>query len=1103
MKKLLPLLLVACLFRLGAFAAETPATPPPDQAATDALKSLEDMIGRGEVGWWKSQADPSIQFLNKYGGLGGDTVTALTLNQAEQLWPAWKSVGGGLEKFGIACSVYNCLKSASDGNYNAAVLNALKDFLKYRLSKMADGVAASAAGVGLIDFALNSFGEAAMQQIADDYWQIYCTYQGQRHRSLADYVRLITKGDGTQSGFAAVTASLDSFWDDPATAGIRGYAALQTQDPNYKANFRARYLKENLLPFLQTWAEREQEKAQIAAWIQLRNLTEQLQNTKIAVDFALLEKGLNEPPAGATVEVAVQFYIANKTETRVLAQAPIAARNRLEFPLASALSADRKLPRSLYIRLRRAGVTEEPNSGGTNVFELSLIDASGPWRREAKAGQLAYVAKAPIYTSAWSEFPITLTGPGSDKIYSLVFYRLPVGTAANLRELATSPGGSSASIKDGQGKMRLEHGLYLVTCENDDYVFTHGPVKIAGPTPLTIPVRTATERPPAAPEPAKLHEQVAQAAAAVRSRQESQTAAIATASQALQDYWLATYNALNAYTSTARALRKKMNEELAQPKLTSDQQRAITQKYQPRAAEMEKAKNDVERAMYDSTRAEEKIAADLVTENRQRYDALGKDFRAAGDEMNPALNAVRQKLYPVSSDFEKIANRLVSGSLLVMPGASLDQELTQMRQALASIETNLPALLQAYDKVPGLLERYNQTAAAVREVETNEGVTLYFNPNSYDDEVAVLGLRVDAIRNSGYLDQARALLQKAERVVAQRRERARRTAELLQEIETLAQQMPAPDEALWQAKTAAFRERADPLFTAATAPEGADDTGAFQSLQKDLNAFLKEQAAVCGDQLAAPDKTENAFSRFTARYDEFNRQQLWRDTPPDFWQKMDQLAWSKIRNRANATRDAVTLAKDVATWLKTGASRDARARQLAKTRAEFDPKTARDTAGQIDQLNRFDAALQQLPERVVQAERQAWQTARTQLVRSGQLDSWLRNQNKPYVCFATFSDKPTEQIYFWPEKAARENQQTQQGLTATLALKNAPDDTLCRMQVSRDGGKTWQVILYQRGKWYMFLPWQGTDLRLRALLPDGTQTIDLPAFPQFVSPEKS
>jgi len=334
------------------------------------------------------------------------------------------------------------------------VLNALKDFLKYRLSKMGNAVATSAAGVGLVDFALSSFGEAALQQVADDYWFFYCRYQAQRQPRLGDYVRLITQGDGTRRGFDAVVASLDSFWDDPETHGIRGFSTLKTQDPDYQANFRSRYLKENLLPFLQTWAERERDKEETAAWIALRRLTEQLQATVVAVDFALLEKGLNEPPAGATVDVVVEFY-SPKQETRVLASAPIAARNRLQFPLSAALGADGKLPRSLKIRLHRANETEASRGSSNSNFEVAWIDPAGAWRREVKAGQLAYVAKTPLFTTAWSEFPVTLTGEGADKIYSLLFRRLPVGTAERLQEVASAPGGNSTSMKEGQGKIRL------------------------------------------------------------------------------------------------------------------------------------------------------------------------------------------------------------------------------------------------------------------------------------------------------------------------------------------------------------------------------------------------------------------------------------------------------------------------------------------------------------------------------------------------------------------------------------------------------------------------------------------------------------------------
>jgi hypothetical protein len=55
--------------------------------------------------------------------------------------------------------------------------------------------------------------------------------------------------------------------------------------------------------------------------------------------------------------------------------------------------------------------------------------------------------------------------------------------------------------------------------------------------------------------------------------------------------------------------------------------------------------------------------------------------------------------------------------------------------------------------------------------------------------------------------------------------------------------------------------------------------------------------------------------------------------------------------------DLFRLAQNVATWLKIGATRAARSQQLTKLRTDAGSKTARDTAGQIEQLNQRDAAL--------------------------------------------------------------------------------------------------------------------------------------------------
>lgn len=1101
MKKLLLGVVSLLLIRLGGLAAEAPASPPPDQAATAALQSLEEMIARGEVGWWKSQADPSIQFLNKYGGLGGDTVAALSLNQAETLWPAWKPVGAGLERFGIACSVYNCLKNANEGNYNTAALNALKDFLKYRLSKMGNAVATSAAGVGLIDFALNSFGEAALQQVADDYWFFYCRYQAQHQPRLADYIRLITQGDGTRTGFDAVVAALDSFWDDPETHGIRGFSTLKAQDPDYRANFRSRYLKENLLPFLQAWAERERDKEETAAWIALRRLTEQVQATVVAVDFALLEKGLDEPPAGATVDVMVEFY-SPKHETRVLASAPIAARNRLEFPLSAALGPDRKLPRSLKIRLHRANETEASRGSSNNNFEVAWINPTGAWRREAKPGVLAYVAKTPLFTTAWSEFPVTLTGEGADQINALLFRRLPAGTAERLQEVASAPGGSTASMKGGQGKMRLEHGQYLVICETDLYVFIHGPVKVAGPTPLSIPVRRAVEQTPAAPDLVAYRQTVGRAAEAVRQRQENHRETFAATAQALQDYWIGTYNALNGYLATARVLQNKLNEELRQPQLTYEQQQAIRGRYQPRITEMERAKDAAERAMWETTRAEEKVATEINTEVQARHATVRKEMSAAADELGEGLNDVTKALYPVQSEFEQLARRVVGNTLQTAPNASLDGELAQMRESLKKIEAGLPALLQAQDRVAALQARYNEAAAAVRDIETREGQVVYFNPMDRDGEVATLALKVDAIRSSDVLAEARRLLQKAEQVVAKRRERAHLMAAMRQELEDLARQLPAVDETLWRERTAHFRGRADPLLAAAATPGAADDTAVFQALQKDLGAFFQSQTAVCGDLLEDSARTTTAYSRFDEKFREFQRQKLYHEVTPDFWQSMDQLAWPKIRARQAAVDGSVKLAADLDHWLKAGPTREARAQRLAGLRAEFGPEqAARNAAARVEQLNRLEAELRAMPEGLVAGERAAWAAARAQLVRSGQLESWLRGQGRAYVLFSGLNEKPVEQGFFWPETAERGTPQTQQGLQVSLAIRNVADDAMCLLQESSDGGKTWRNSNYWGGQWRSYLPWEGKEQRYRALLPDGGFTLDLPAFPHYLPPQ--
>jgi hypothetical protein len=197
----------------------------------------------------------------------------------------------------------------------------------------------------------------------------------------------------------------------------------------------------------------------------------------------------------------------------------------------------------------------------------------------------------------------------------------------------------------------------------------------------------------------------------------------------------------------------------------------------------------------------------------------------------------------------------------------------------------------------------------------------------------------------------------------------------------------------------------------------------------------------------------------------------------------------------------VSLAADIGKWLKAGPTRTARAQRLAEVRASLDPKPSRDVAAQIEQLNRAEALLREWPGALLTEERRAWQTAREQLARNGALEAWLRQQTGPYVLFTAINEKPVEQGFVWPEKEDRGTPQTQQGLSVQIALKNVADDSMCVIQESADGGKTWRNTTYYGGHWRSYLRWGGGEQRYRALLPNGELTPDLPAFPHYLAPK--
>ena len=97
-------------------------------------------------------------------------------------------------------------------------------------------------------------------------------------------------------------------WGTPESAGIRGFFNLAADTPEYQAEFRNRFIKEQLLAFLQTWAERQQDEAQFQAYRAARKLVEAVMNTMVVVEFAVLNRNLDAPRKG-TAEICVRTQL--------------------------------------------------------------------------------------------------------------------------------------------------------------------------------------------------------------------------------------------------------------------------------------------------------------------------------------------------------------------------------------------------------------------------------------------------------------------------------------------------------------------------------------------------------------------------------------------------------------------------------------------------------------------------------------------------------------------------------------------------------------------------------------------------------------------------
>jgi hypothetical protein len=1082
--------LVSTAAALHAGEADPPKPPDAEAAVNKALGDIENSLKTGNVGWWQSEADPWIQFTAKYTGFGGDVVTALSLNQAEAIWPAYKGISEKMDQFGAACVVYNCLQYAYDGEYNKAALEGMKWFLMNRLKQMGEHGAISASGVGLIDFALNSFAEAAMQQIKDDYWAFYCAYQTDQHRHLGDYLRMFENGEKGLKGMPAIAASLDSFWETPEAQGIRGYYTLKVQDPQYIENFRNRFIKEFLLQHLVRRAEIEQEKARTDAWLAAKKYAEQIQATTFVVDLPIRERNLGEAPVWLTADLYVNDPAA-KDGMRILVSAPVANDLKLEAPLSALFNDKKQMPTVVHVKLHRAGAQDPKTAPAPDpeTIDIYLSENNPKWKREAKPGKLIYKPRNPILVATRSNVRVRGGGTGTYQITWVSFHPLPIAGFGDMTDNTIRPNWDSCRLTDGQGTTSLANGRYVVVTQ--PALAPETVITVKGDMDVTLAPMTGGEvAAPKPPDPARFRELTRKVNESRRSRSKWASDALAETAEARAAFWQESIMAFGARERSALLLEIKRQADMRQPGVTPAQAAAIDKAAQAKIAEVRKGTDEASAALGKVATESLDEIREIEKEQTLHIREVAKEFDTSRMEVDSIANKLGMLLYPTERSFLTITRGVTQGGYYTISGIThkddkgtrvlsgpeaAEERLEEARKGLAQIEKDVPQIIAVREKLREAAARHVKAVAAVREVNERDGVPIYPGEFIRQDDVNAIMVRADIQGNPKVVEEARDYVKRGERMVQRRKERLRVIEEALRKVIDAAAQLKDVDAAAWKTRTGEFTAPLDALFAAAEAAGGADDTESFRKLAESMDGFFREQIDVCGDLLEDPDKKDTPFSRFHAAHQALLDLGAGADWPKDFQIKTINPAVQKVNARGRAVSDALRARKDIRLWLALGKDRAersaARKRFIEGFAAKTEPKNVEQRLADVEARVRL---IQEFPHRVPAAAIRddlvkRLEDDRRALAASGEVEDLWRSKNEPFVVFDTVNGKPFKKAFYWnveeshklPNDAAPE---------AVLKVVGAPEDAPVIIRRSDDGGRTWRNMVPVHGRIFIRLP---------------------------------
>lgn len=1022
--------------------AAAPSSPASGawRRATKAVDDLEERIRAGRLATDVKRVDLAVQALGTFTGLGEGAVVLILCGGEDQLAnpPAWLGkMTGALEKVGVATTVWACLSDLYDGQTDQVNQRLMVMSGKTMLGWLGPAGAVYAAGLEFAEYGFDVVGERAVRIANQNAYAKYVEYHaGEAGQSVGALVAVYR-----DQGLAALEARLDAFWDSEAVSHIRGYAFLPIFDPNYRAHFRNRFVRDYLVGSMLKEAEARHDAERRLAVDELSRQFVETMNRKVTFVVPVVERLLGTPAKGYVVSL-----VPEPSGSPVAKAAADGKTVELSMRLLALMNGDSFWKRWKIDVVPNAGV-----DGSTAGVELDLGDR-GNWKSTVGAdGEIRIeVAPIPVTTrvDVTASKALTLLALGPDAERGREFF---YANFHEREEAIASPVPSKIPLGRYLPRRKDEAGL------PQPVVTIDGPMAIADRDPPVAEAEGVTDVPPI--DLSGIRAAVARLAAAVEAEATDWTVVYADYKRAFDEFetGYATYTAkvrraVEALTKTRNRLYDEAGRrrDWAGQRKVSAEWGAKTERVRVRIDEAAKQRDEVEASARQALEA-------LDWRVRASYAAAEKRYRAAKSRAREAQESAGSSAREVSQGLRSLASAFGMATSYPNPARAADT----MRQA----EEGRARVERAADAVRDGLAGATAGAAELDAARAAIAPRAAFRHGTLEDEDEVVEVRRErprleqaakAVADARPVEHAAAMVAEMKATFDAETAARAKMASLVGALEALAASLPVVDANAWRAETKRLEAKRRGLVQGLLGGGGAD----LAALRAEIDAWNAAHADEVADLLPAPLAKETPFSRFLGAWGEVSPLDYFEFLPSDWYTRVAMPAWRKVAARDVATEWMLRLRADVVRLEATGGDDASRRKALearvAALRAALDAAGGADALAAVARLDEAARILAEVSSSAAPDLEVAWERRRVELVRSGALERAIRASGRPFAVLTTVEGKEHGGGFFWPETFAPRDPK-HPSVTATVRVEGLPAGAAAIVFTSYDAGETWRI----------------------------------------------